>query len=92
VGFFSQALMDVINRVQYAKPSVMDRQADSSPSSLTTCSTTAGSTPGTGVRRGAAAACSHAGLYGLWELIRGPAGRARRLAMFGTLTVALIFY
>lgn len=28
VGFFSQALMDVINRVQYAKPPVLDRQAD----------------------------------------------------------------
>jgi hypothetical protein len=28
VGFFSQALRDVLNRVQYAKPSVMDRQAD----------------------------------------------------------------
>lgn len=28
VGFFSQALFDVLGRVQYAKPSVGDRQAD----------------------------------------------------------------
>jgi len=28
VGFFSQALFDVLNRVQYGKPSVFDRQAD----------------------------------------------------------------
>jgi Protein of unknown function (DUF2723) len=27
VGFFSQALADVLNRVQYGKPSLMDRQA-----------------------------------------------------------------
>jgi hypothetical protein len=28
VGFFSQALADVLGRVQYAKPSVLERQAD----------------------------------------------------------------
>lgn len=28
VGFFSRALMDVLNRVQYGKPSVFNRQAD----------------------------------------------------------------
>ncbi|MEP6572948.1 MAG: DUF2723 domain-containing protein, partial [Gemmatimonadota bacterium] len=28
IGFFSQALMDVLNRVQYGKPSVLVRQAD----------------------------------------------------------------
>ncbi|MEO8030077.1 MAG: DUF2723 domain-containing protein [Gemmatimonadota bacterium] len=28
IGFFSQALMDVLNRVQYGKPSLVQRQAD----------------------------------------------------------------
>ena len=27
VGFFSQALMDVLNRVQYGKPAILDRQS-----------------------------------------------------------------
>ena len=95
VGFFSQALMDVINRVQYAKPSVMDRQADLFSQFANYLqyyrwqyARDWGSAAGA-----AAALFGMLGLYGLWELIRRDrrAGLAA-LAMFGTLTVALIFY
>ncbi len=95
VGFFSQALMDVINRVQYAKPSVMDRQADLFSQFANYLqyfrwqyARDWGSAAGA-----AAAMFGMLGLYGLYELIRRDrrAGMAA-LAMFGTLTVALIFY
>jgi hypothetical protein len=82
------------NRVQYAKPSVMDRQADLSSQfgnywqyfSWQFARTRASS----GAFRGVFAAL---GLVGLWELLRKDhrAGLAAA-AMLGTLTVALIYY
>ncbi len=95
VGFFSGALMDVINRVQYAKPSVLDRQADLFSQFANyfqyyrwQYARDWGSAAGA-----VAALFGFIGLYGLVELIRKDkrAGFAA-LAMFGTLTVALIFY
>ena len=95
VGFFSKALMDVINRVQYAKPPVLDRQADLLSQFANYLQYFRWQyARDWGPAAGAAAALfGMLGLYGLWELIR----RDRRagfaaLAMFGTLTVALIFY
>lgn len=95
VGFFSQALMDVINRVQYAKPSVLDRQADL----FSQIANYLQYFRWQYARDWGPAATPFAvlfaiiGLYGLAELLRkdSRAGLAA-LAMFGTLTVALIFY
>jgi hypothetical protein len=95
VGFFSNALMDVINRVQYAKPPVLDRQADLGAQFVNyfqyfrwQYARDWGSAAGF-----FAAFFGFLGLYGLAELIRKDrrAGFAA-LAMLGTLTVALIFY
>jgi hypothetical protein len=95
VGFFSSALMDVINRVQYAKPSVLDRQADllSQFGNFMQYFRWQYARDWGAAAGPAAALFGMLGLYGLWELIRRDrrAGLAA-LAMFGTLTVALIFY
>jgi hypothetical protein len=95
VGFFSSALMDVINRVQYAKPPVLDRQADLGAQFANyfqyfrwQYARDWGAFAGV-----FAAFFGFLGLYGLAELVRKDrrAGFAA-LAMLGTLTVALIFY
>ena len=95
VGFFSQALMDVINRVQYAKPSVLDRQADLVSQFQNYFQYFRWQyARDWGTAAGAVATLfAFIGLYGLAELLRKDrrAGLAA-LAMFGTLTVALIFY
>jgi len=95
VGFFSQALMDVINRVQYAKPSVLDRQADlfSQFGNYLQYFRWQYARDWGSAAGAAAALFGVLGLYGLYELIRRDrrAGLAA-LAMFGTLTVALIYY
>lgn len=95
VGFFSQALMDVINRVQYAKPPVLDRQADllSQYGNYLQYFRWQFARDWGSAAGAAAALFGMIGLYGLWELIRRDkrAGFAA-LAMFGTLTVALVFY
>jgi len=95
VGFFSHALMDVINRVQYAKPPVLDRQADlvsqfANYFQYFRWQYARDWGPASGAM---AALFGMLGLYGLVELVRKDrrAGLAA-LAMFGTLTVALIFY
>jgi multisubunit Na+/H+ antiporter MnhC subunit len=95
VGFFSSALMDVINRVQYAKPPVLDRQADLLSQFANYFQYVRWQyARDWGAASGALAALfGMIGLYGLAELLRRDrrAGLAA-LAMFGTLTVALIFY
>lgn len=95
VGFFSQALMDVINRVQYAKPSVLDRQADivSQVGNYLQYFRWQYARDWGAVAGPVAALFGVLALFGLLELIRKDlrAGLAA-VAMFGTLTFALIFY
>ena len=60
-----KALQDVLNRVQYGKPSLLERQARSAPSSRTSGSTSAGSSPETGAASpGSPPPCSPA--WGWW--------------------------
>ena len=95
IGFFSQALMDVLNRVQYGKPSVFERQADV-PAQLGMYwqywSWQFAKNWGAAARL-ATALFTVLGLAGLIQLIKKDrrAGLAAA-AMFGTLTLALIFY
>lgn len=95
VGFFSSALMDVLNRGQYAKPSVLDRQADFLSQLGNYFQYFRWQYARDWGRAAAplAAVFGFLGLYGLVELLRKDrrAGFAA-LAMFGTLTLALIFY
>jgi hypothetical protein len=95
VGFFSQALFDVLNRVQYGKPSVFDRQADPIGQlanywqyfNWQFARDWGGFTPVI------TALFAFLGLSGLVTLIKRDrrAGMAA-LALIGTLTLALIFY
>ncbi len=104
-GFFSQALKDVLARVQYAKPSVGERQPDipgmpapypQTPAQFAMYWQYWGWQWGRDLGRLAGVA---AGLFtaltlgGLWTLLRHhrKAGLAA-LTMFGTLTVLLIYY
>ena len=95
IGFFSQALMDVLNRVQYGKPSVFERQADV-PAQLGMYwqywSWQFAKNWGAAARL-ATALFTVLGLAGLIQLLKKDrrAGLAAA-AMFGTLTLALIFY
>ena len=95
IGFFSQALMDVLNRVQYGKPSVFERQADV-PAQLGMYwqywSWQFAKNWGAAARL-ATALFTVLGLAGLIQLIKKDrrAGLAAA-AMFATLTLALIFY
>ena len=95
IGFFSQALMDVLNRVQYGKPSVFERQADV-PAQLGMYwqywSWQFAKNWGAAARL-ATALFTVLGLAGLIQLLQKDrrAGLAAA-AMFGTLTLALIFY
>ncbi|HET9294356.1 MAG TPA: DUF2723 domain-containing protein [Gemmatimonadales bacterium] len=95
VGFFSQALRDVLNRVQYAKPSVLDRQADlsSQVGNYWQYFTWQFARDWGRFRGFFAVVFAALGLAGLWELLRKDrrAGIAAA-AMLGTLTFALIFY
>jgi hypothetical protein len=96
VGFFSQALKDVLNRVQYGKPSVFERQAGTYFDQLANYWQYwrwqfARDWPG--IAPVATAIFTVLGLTGLWTLLR----RDRRagiaaLALFGTLTLLLIYY
>jgi hypothetical protein len=94
-GFFSQALKDVLGRVQYAKPSVGDRQADligQYANYWQYWSWQWGRDLGalSGLATGLFSALT---LGGLWSLIRRnlKAGLAAG-ALLGTLTVMLVFY
>ena len=95
VGFFSQALMDVLNRVQYGKPPLSQRQASLGAQYVNYWQYFSwqfardwGS-----ARPLFTAIFTVTGLAGLWGLLRKDrrAGIAA-LAMFGTLTVVLVYY
>jgi len=95
VGFFSQALADVLGRVQYAKPSVFDRQADLWSQVLNYLQYWAWQFgrdwPVAG--RIITVLFSAIGLLGLATLVQKDrrAGLAA-LTLFGTLTAGLVFY
>ncbi len=95
VGFFSQALMDVLNRVQYGKPPLTQRQADF-PAQLGMYVQYLNwqfARDWTVIQRAATVFFAGTGLYGLWVMLRKDrrAGTAAA-AMFVTLTLLLIFY
>jgi len=95
VGFFSRALMDVLNRVQYGKPPVTDRQANivDQFANYWQYFTWQFSRDWTSLRPLITAVFAITGLSGLWTLIKKDrrAGIAA-LAMILTLTVALVWY
>jgi VanZ family protein len=96
VGFFSQALKDVLNRVQYGKPSVFERQTGSFFDQLANYWQYwrwQFARDWTGVAPVATAIFTVLGVTGLWTLVRRDrrAGLAA-LALFFTLTVLLIYY
>ena len=95
IGFFSPALQDVLNRVQYGKPSVFERQADFSSQLANYWQYWSWQfgRDWTGLTPILTAVFTALGLGGLWALWRAErrAGLAA-VALFGTLTLALIFY
>jgi hypothetical protein len=95
VGFFSQSLKDVLNRVQYGKPPVTDRQADflSQLGNYWQYFSWQFARDWRPLRQVATAIFAVTGLAGLWTLLRRErrAGLAAVALMF-TLTLALIFY
>jgi hypothetical protein len=90
-----QALLEVLNRAQYGKPPVSERQADllSQLGNYWQYWTWQFARDTGAISRVATAFFTSVGLVGLWTLIRREtrAGIAA-LAMLGTLTLALIFY
>lgn len=95
VGFFSQALSDVLGRVQYGKPSVFDRQADL-PSQILNYLQYWSWQFGRDwpvASRILTVLFSAIGLFGLLTLLRKDrrAGLAA-LTLFVTLTAGLVFY
>ncbi len=96
VGFFSPALMDVLNRVQYAKPDEFSQRMAPFSAQLSNYWTYWSWQWGRdlGALGGAATGLFTAlGLAGLWTLLRRNlrSGLAAG-ALLGTLTLALIFY
>jgi hypothetical protein len=95
VGFFSQALSDVLNRVQYGKPPLSQRQATLGAQFAMYWQYFSWqfARDWTGLASIITALFAVTGLGGLWSLIKKDrrAGIAA-LAMFATLTVALIYY
>lgn len=95
VGFFSRALMDVLNRVQYGKPPVTQRQADiiDQFANYWQYFSWQFSHDWSGLRPAITAIFAVTGIGGLWALIKKDrrAGIAA-LAMILTLTVALVWY
>ena len=96
VGFFSQALKDVLNRVQYGKPRWASGRPASPASSPTSGSTSPGSSPATGAgsaRRGDRPlhrAGPERALGALEVATAAPGWPA--LALLGTLSLGLVFY
>ena len=95
IGFFSNALMDVLNRVQYGKPSIMDRQAEvvAQLANYWEYFSWQFARDWGAVARFATALFTVLGLAGLWQMLRKDrrAGMAAGAMLF-TLTLALIFY
>jgi hypothetical protein len=95
VGFFSQALKDVLNRVQYGKPPLTDRQADFWGQLANFWQYFSWQfARDWGLLSGVATAIfTVLGLSGLWALWKSDrrAGLAG-VALLGTLSVALVFY
>ncbi len=95
VGFFSQALSDVLNRVQYGKPPLSQRQASLGAQFAMYWEYFSWQFARDWTRLTSIVTALFAvtGLGGLWALITKDrrAGIAA-LAMFATLTVALIYY
>jgi len=95
VGFFSSALSDVLGRVQYAKPSVFERQADLGSQALNYLQywTWQFGRDWPTASRVITVLFSAIGLLGLMTLLQKDrrAGLAA-LTLFGTLTVGLVFY
>jgi hypothetical protein len=95
VGFLSQALQDVLNRVQYGKPPLSQRQATFSAQLANFWQYFSWQFARDWGKLGAAATglFTVLGLTGLWELWK----RDRRagiagLALLGTLTIGLVYY
>jgi hypothetical protein len=95
VGFLSQALQDVLNRVQYGKPPLSQRQATFTAQLANFWQYFSWQFARDWGRLGAAATgvFTVLGLTGLWELWK----RDRRaglagVALLGTLTVGLVYY
>ncbi len=95
VGFFSRALMDVLNRVQYGKPPVTQRQANivDQFANYWQYFSWQFSRDWSGLRPAVTAIFAITGISGLWLLLKKDrrAGVAA-LAMIFTLTVALVWY
>ncbi|MGB7212482.1 MAG: DUF2723 domain-containing protein [Gemmatimonadales bacterium] len=95
IGFLSQALSDVLNRVQYGKPSLMDRQAPFYYQMATffqyfSWQWARNWNSFAGLATGLFAFLGLSGLFGLWRVDRRAAYAA--IALLGTLSVALVFY
>ena len=90
-----QALLDVLNRVQYAKPPVTERQADfiSQLGNYWQYWSWQSARDWGGAASVATALMTALGLVGLWTLIRrDPRAGFAAAALLATLTVGLIFY
>jgi hypothetical protein len=95
IGFFSRALSDVLNRVQYGKPSVMDRQADFLAQlgnfwQYFNWQFARDWGRWSGMATALFAGLGLVGLYTLWKNDRRAGWAA--VWLLGTLTVALVFY
>ena len=95
IGFFSKDLLDVLNRVQYGKPSVLDRQADFIAQlgnfwQYFTWQFARDWGRWAGVATALFALLGLDGLYKLWKNDRRAGWAA--ILLLGTLTVALVFY
>ena len=95
IGFFSNALMDVLNRVQYGKPPLMDRQAEISAqlANYWQYFSWQFARDWGAFTRLATAVFTVLGVVGLYQLLRKDrrAGLAAGAMLF-TLTLALILY
>ncbi len=95
VGFFSQALSDVLNRVQYGKPSVFERQADFAAQLANYWQYFSWQFARDWGRaaRFVTAIFTVLGLVGAWALwVKDRRAALASTALIGTLTLLLVFY